>query len=79
MCPEDGHPMEHRGNVQQKETTMQNIKATGNKFLVEIKNDQGEYEPLGVLSFREATEIQFTTHRAIRMQRVSDLDEREGY
>lgn len=57
---------------------MQNIKATGNKFLVEIKNDQGEYEPLGVLSFREATEIQFTTHRAIRMQRVSDLDEREG-
>ena len=57
---------------------MQNIKATGNKFLVEIKNDQGEDEPLGVLSFREATEIQFTTHRAIRMQRVSDLDEREG-
>ena len=57
---------------------MQNIKATGNKFLVEIKNDQGKYEPLGVLSFREATEIQFTTHRAIRMQRVSDLDEREG-
>lgn len=57
---------------------MQNIKATGNKFLVEMKNDQGEYEPLGVLSFREATEIQFTTHHAIRMQRVSDFDEREG-
>lgn len=56
---------------------MQNIKATGNKFLVEIKNDQGEYEPLGVLSFREATEIQFTTHHAIRMQRVSDLEQTE--
>ena len=56
---------------------MQNIKATGNKFLVEIKNDQGEYEPLGVLSFREATEIQFTTHRAIRMQRVSDIEQTE--
>lgn len=49
---------------------MQNIKATGNKFLVEIKNGQGEYEPLGVLSFHEAVEIQFTTHHAIRMQRV---------
>ena len=36
---------------------MQNIKATGNKFLVEMKNDQGEYEPLGVLSFHEATEM----------------------
>lgn len=57
---------------------MQNIKATGNKFLVEIKNGQGEYEPLGVLSFREATEIQFTTHHAIRMQRVSDIEERDG-
>lgn len=57
---------------------MQNIKANGNKFLVEIKNDQGEYEPLGVLSFREATEIQFTTHHSIRMQRVIDLDDRDG-
>lgn len=54
---------------------MQNIKATGNKFLVEIKNDQGEYEPLGVLSFREATEIQFATHRAVRLQRVSGLED----
>ncbi len=53
---------------------MQNIKATGNKFLVEIKNDQGEYEPLGVLSFREATEIQFSTHRAIRMQAVKPIE-----
>lgn len=53
---------------------MQNIKATGNKFLVEIKNDQGEYEPLGVLSFREATEIQFTTHHAIRMQVVKPIE-----
>ena len=57
---------------------MQNIKATGNKFLVEIKNSSGEYEPLGVLSFQDAIQMQFTTHRAIRMQRVSDLDEREG-
>ena len=57
---------------------MQNIKATGNKFLVEIKNGQGEYEPFGVLSLREATEIQFTTHQAIRMQPVSDIDERDG-
>lgn len=56
---------------------MQNIKANGNKFLVEIKNDQGDYEPLGVLSFREATEIQFSTHRAIRMQRVIGLDDRD--
>lgn len=53
---------------------MQNIKATGNKFLVEIKNDQGEYEPLGVLSFRKATEIQFTTHHAIRMQVVKPIE-----
>ena len=56
---------------------MQNIKATGNKFLVEIKNDQGEYEPLGVLSFREATEIQFTTHHAVRMQKVCDIEHDE--
>ena len=57
---------------------MQNIKATGKKFLVEMKNNSGEYEPLGVLSFQDAIQMQFTTHRAIRMQRVSDLDEREG-
>lgn len=57
---------------------MQNIKATGKKFLVEMKNNSGEYEPLGVLSFHDAIQMQFTTHRAIRMQRVSDLDEREG-
>ena len=49
---------------------MQNIKANGDKFLVEIKNDQGEYEPLGVLSFHEAVEVSFTTHHAIRMQKV---------
>lgn len=57
---------------------MQNIKANGNKFLVEIKNDQGEYEPLGVLSFREATELQFNTHRAIRMQIVKPIEDTEG-
>lgn len=49
---------------------MQNIKANGDKFLVEIKNNQGEYEPLGVLSFHEAVEVSFTTHHAIRMQKV---------
>ena len=49
---------------------MQNIKSKGDKFLVEIKNDQGEYEPLGVLSFHEAVEVSFTTHHAIRMQKV---------
>jgi hypothetical protein len=53
-------------------------KAEGSKFLVEMKNDQGDYEFLGVLSFPEATRLQFTAHRAVRMQRVSDLDEREG-
>jgi hypothetical protein len=57
---------------------MQNIKATGKKFLVEMKNDSGEYEPLGVLSFHDAVQMQFTTNHSIRMQRVSDLDEREG-
>lgn len=57
---------------------MQNIKATGKKFLVEMKNNSGEYEPLGVLSFQDAIQMQFTTHRAIRMQKVCDLDEREG-
>lgn len=56
---------------------MQNIKAKGDKFLVEIKNDQGEYEPLGVLSFHEAVEVSFTTHHAIRMQKVCGLDEGE--
>ena len=49
---------------------MQNIKSKGDKFLVEIKNNQGEYEPLGVLSFHEAVEVSFTTHHAIRMQKV---------
>ena len=56
---------------------MQNIKSKGDKFLVEIKNDQGDYEPLGVLSFHEAVEVSFTTHHAIRMQKVCGLDERE--
>lgn len=56
---------------------MQNIKAKGDKFLVEIKNDQGVYEPLGVLSFYEAVEVSFTTHHAIRMQKLCGLDERE--
>ena len=58
---------------------MNNIKANGNKFLVEIKNDQGDYEPLGVLSFNEAVEIQFTTHRAVRFQRVSGLEEGNSF
>ena len=56
---------------------MQNIKSKGDKFLVEIKNDQGEYEPLGVLSFHEAVEVSFTTHHAIRMQKLCGLDEGE--
>lgn len=56
---------------------MQNIKANGDKFLVEIKNDQGDYEPLGVLSFHEAVEVSFTTHHAIRMQKLCGLDEGE--
>lgn len=56
---------------------MQNIKATGDKFLVEMKNDQGVYEPFGVLSFHEAVEVSFTTHHAIRMQKVCGLDEGE--
>ena len=56
---------------------MQNIKSKGDKFLVEIKNDQGEYDPLGVLSFHEAVEVSFTTHHAIRMQKVCGLDEGE--
>lgn len=56
---------------------MQNIKSKGDKFLVEIKNDQGDYEPLGVLSFHEAVEVSFTTHHAIRMQKLCGLDEGE--
>lgn len=56
---------------------MQNIKSKDDKFLVEIKNNQGEYEPLGVLSFHEAVEVSFTTHHAIRMQKVCGLDEGE--
>lgn len=56
---------------------MQNIKSKGDKFLVEIKNDQGDYEPLGVLSFHEAVEVSFTTHHAIRMQKVCGLGEGE--
>ena len=56
---------------------MQNIKSKGDKFLVEIKNNQGDYEPLGVLSFHEAVEVSFTTHHAIRMQKVCGLDEGE--
>jgi hypothetical protein len=54
---------------------MQNIKAHGNKFLVEMKNDNGEYEPIGIISFKQATELQFMTHHAIHLQKVSDLDE----
>ena len=57
---------------------MQNIKATGKKFLVEMKNDSGEYEPLGVLSFHDAVQMQFMTNHAIRMQKVCDIDERDG-
>ena len=53
---------------------MMEYKAEGSKFLVELKNDQGDYEFLGVLSFPEATRLQFTAHRAVRMQRVCDLD-----
>ena len=53
---------------------MQNIKAHGNKFLVEMKNDKGEYEPIGIISFKQATEMQFATHHAVRLQKVSDLD-----
>ena len=56
---------------------MQNIKATGKKFLVEMKNNSGEYEPLGVLSFQDAIQMQFTTHRAIRMQKVCDIEHDE--
>lgn len=56
---------------------MQNIKSKGDKFLVEIKNDQGDYEPLGVLPFHEAVEVSFTTHHAIRMQKLCGLDEGE--
>lgn len=56
---------------------MQNIKSKGDKFLVEIKNEQGDYEPLGVLSFHEAVEVSFTTHHAIRMQKLCGLDEGE--
>lgn len=56
---------------------MQNIKTKGDKFLVEIKNEQGDYEPLGVLSFHEAVEVSFTTHHAIRMQKLCGLDEGE--
>ena len=51
---------------------MQNIKANGDKFPVEIKNNQGDNEPLGVLSFHEAVEVSFTTHHAIRMQKVGN-------
>ena len=54
---------------------MMNIKTNGTKFLVEMKNDQGEYELFGVLSFREATEVSFTSHHAIRMQKVCELEQ----
>jgi hypothetical protein len=57
---------------------MKNIKANGDKFLVEIKTDLGGYEPLGVLSFREAVEMQFTTHRAVRFQRISGIPDAEN-
>ena len=57
---------------------MQNIKAHGNKFLVEMKNEYGEYEPIGIISFKQATELQFMTHHAIHLQKVSDLDDDDG-
>lgn len=57
---------------------MQNIKAHGNKFLVEMKNDKGEYEPIGIISFKQATEMQFATHHAVRLQKVSDLEDDDG-
>lgn len=53
---------------------MQNIKTNGKKFLVEMKNDLGEYEPLGVLEFKQATELQFKTHRAVRLQAVKPIE-----
>ena len=37
-------------------------------FFVEIKDMAGEFEPVGIMPFREAVELQFKKHRAARLQ-----------
>ena len=53
---------------------MQNIKTNGKKFLVEMKNDLGENEPLGVLYIKQATEHQINTHSPISMQAEKPIE-----
>ena len=48
-------------------------------FYVEIKNDAGEYEPVGMMSLEAALEYSWThQHRAIHVQKVSSRSEDEG-
>lgn len=49
---------------------------TEKKFFVEMKNKSGEYEPIGVMSYDEAIQLEFTTHHAIRMK-MCYIDEKE--
>ena len=40
-------------------------------FFVEMKNDQGEYEPLGVMTAQAALEYSWKhDHRAVKLHRV---------
>lgn len=42
-------------------------------FYVEIKNDAGEYEPVGMMPLDKALEYSWThQHRAVHLQKVDD-------
>ena len=48
-------------------------------FYVEIKNDKGEYKPVGLMTLDKALEYSWThQHRAIHVQKVTPRNEQNG-
>lgn len=46
-------------------------------FYVEMKNEKGEYEPLGIMTMQKAIEISWNKdHAALQFQPVPDVRER---
>lgn len=43
-------------------------------YMVQIKDMAGEYEPIGVMPFRQAVREQFTRHRPAHIQPVGKRD-----
>lgn len=42
------------------------------KFVVSIKDDSGEYVPHGVMSFRAAMTLQFSTGRTVYLEAIPE-------